>query len=223
MRWTLMIATTAALVACSSNANQTQSPEPTSSPTAEQSMQQEKTADVKTDKGGEHFQNGMASPEQLAQGAMQQTSPTQQSTAQEKTAPVAPAPSSTMQQVQKSVEQATQATASTSTANKVVGTTWKRCAVCHNFTHTPKVGPGLAGIIGRTAGTESNFNYRFTKYIKGKAWVWDEAHLKKWMCDSKKAIKAFTGDENAQTKMPSQHVCDPADQESVLSKLRSIS
>jgi len=81
-----------------------------------------------------------------------------------------------------------------------------KCKMCHNFTDKNKVGPGLKGVVGRKAGTHAGFKYKFTKYIKGDAWTWDEEHLRAWMNNSKKAIKKFTGNKHAKTKMPPQHV-----------------
>lgn len=101
---------------------------------------------------------------------------------------------------------------------------WKKCAACHNFTNKKKVGPGLAGVVGREAGTFPGFKYKYMKYVEpGKAWHWDEAHLREWMCNSKKAVKKFTGNDKAKTKMPPQKICDPAKQDEVLAKLKSVS
>jgi len=100
---------------------------------------------------------------------------------------------------------------------------WAKCKVCHNFTAKKKVGPGLAGVVGRKAGTAPKFKYKFMKYMKGDAWTWDEAHLRKWMCNSKKAVKEFTGNKHAKTKMPPAKVCDPAKQDEVIAKLKSVS
>jgi len=97
---------------------------------------------------------------------------------------------------------------------------WKKCTACHHFSAKKKVGPGLAGIVGRKAGTREGFKYKFTKY--GGEWVWDEAHLREWMCNSKKAVKKFTGNDKAKTKMPPQKICDAAKQDEVLAKLKSI-
>jgi len=105
-----------------------------------------------------------------------------------------------------------------------------KCKACHSIKAKIKVGPGLGkghdipGVFGRTAGIFPGFKYKFTQYIKpGKAWVWDEAHLRQWECDSRKAIKIFTGDAKARTKMPPQHICDPAKQDAMIAALRSIS
>ncbi len=81
-----------------------------------------------------------------------------------------------------------------------------KCKVCHKFTTKNSVGPGLQGIIGRKAGTNPGFRYKFTKYIKGDAWTWNEKNLRAWMDNSKKAIKVLTGNKKAKTKMMPQHV-----------------
>ena len=110
---------------------------------------------------------------------------------------------------------------------------WGKCQACHNFTPVNKVGPGLGkgmmdgkmepGDYMRVAGTHPHFHYLFAKYIPaGKAWHWDEAHLRQWMCNSKEAIKKFTGNPDARTMMPPQHVCAKADQDQVLAKLKAI-
>ncbi|HXH72767.1 MAG TPA: c-type cytochrome [Mariprofundaceae bacterium] len=95
-----------------------------------------------------------------------------------------------------------------------------KCKACHNFTAENKVGPGLAGVVGRAAGKHEGFKY--SDSLAGANWHWDEAHLRKWMCSSKDAIKEFTGDENAKTKMPPQKVCDPAQQDQVIAFLKTI-
>jgi cytochrome c len=110
---------------------------------------------------------------------------------------------------------------------------WGKCKACHNFTPVNKVGPGLGkgmlngkeepGDYMRVAGTHPGFHYEFAQYIPaGKAWHWDEDHLRQWMCNSKEAIKKFTGNPDARTRMPPQHVCDKADQDQVLAKLKEI-
>ena len=81
-----------------------------------------------------------------------------------------------------------------------------RCKACHAFSDKNKMGPGLKGIYGSKAGTHPGYKYKFTKYIKGDPWVWDDAHLRSWILDSKKAVKEFTGNPKAKTKMASQHV-----------------
>jgi len=107
--------------------------------------------------------------------------------------------------------------------NASAGPAYKKCSACHNFTAKNKVGPGWKGIYGRQAGIMPGFKYKFTKYIKGDAWHWDEAHLRAWMCNSKKAVKEFTGNPKARTKMPPQKVCDPAKQDEVIAFMKTLS
>ncbi len=81
-----------------------------------------------------------------------------------------------------------------------------RCKSCHSFSDKNKTGPGLKGVFGSKAGTHAGYKYKFTKYIKGEPWVWDEEHLRVWLLDSKKAVRTFTGNQKAKTKMAAQHV-----------------
>jgi len=104
-----------------------------------------------------------------------------------------------------------------------------KCKACHSLAAKAKVGPGLGkgngipGVFNRKAGTFPGFRYKFTKYISGSGWNWDEAHLHEWICNSKKALRKFTGNAKARTKMPSQRICDPAKQDAVIAALKSIS
>jgi len=80
-----------------------------------------------------------------------------------------------------------------------------KCKACHNFTAAHKVGPGLAGIVGRAAGKSG-----FTKHsdaLKNANWTWTEENLRLWICDSKDAVKKLSGDDHAKTKMPPQKMC----------------
>lgn len=81
----------------------------------------------------------------------------------------------------------------------------KRCASCHDFGMKDKVGPHLQGVFNSAAG-QSGFK-RHSAAFKTANWTWDEAHLLKWLCDSKSAIKEFTGNVSAKTKMPKQNMC----------------
>jgi len=90
------------------------------------------------------------------------------------------------------------------TANVYAGVEAK-CAACHDFGTKSKVGPGLAGIVGKKAGTA---DFKYSDALKKGGWVWDEAHLRKWVVDSNAAVKEFTGDANAKTNMPPQKLND---------------
>lgn len=77
-----------------------------------------------------------------------------------------------------------------------------RCKVCHSFDSTNKVGPGLAGVYGRKAGSSAGFKYSNT--LKSADWVWDDEHLKEFLNNSNAAVKKFTGNDAAKSKMPPQ-------------------
>ncbi|HXH72766.1 MAG TPA: cytochrome C [Mariprofundaceae bacterium] len=104
--------------------------------------------------------------------------------------------------------------------NEAVAGAEGKCKACHNFDATNKVGPGLAGVVGRAAGKHEGFKY--SDSLAGANWNWDEAHLRKWMCDSASAVKEFTGKADAKTKMPPQKVCDAAKQDEVLAFLKGL-
>ncbi len=76
-----------------------------------------------------------------------------------------------------------------------------KCKACHDFGTANKVGPGLKGIMGHKAGATSFGKY--SKSLKNGGWVWDEANMRLWLGDGKKAIKELTGDPKAKTTMPS--------------------
>jgi len=99
----------------------------------------------------------------------------------------------------------------------------RKCAACHNFDSSAKIGPGLAGIFGRKAGSMPGYTYRFTAYISpDKAWRWDTAHLEAWVCDSEEAVREFTDNDAAKTAMPAQHLCDPVVQAELITYLKTL-
>lgn len=61
----------------------------------------------------------------------------------------------------------------------------KRCTGCHALDHE-KVGPRLAGVVGRKAGTIPSFGY--SDALKKSAVVWNEAVLDQWLTDPETVI-----------------------------------
>ncbi len=108
-----------------------------------------------------------------------------------------------MKTVLKSVAAATIAMGMLMGTNVYAGAEAK-CKACHDFGAKHKVGPGLKGIMGKKAGA-TDFK-RYSKSLKGGAWVWDEKNMRAWLGDGKKAIKDLTGDAKAKTTMPPQRL-----------------
>ena len=61
-------------------------------------------------------------------------------------------------------------------------TAFARCRACHLFDDTGRhrVGPNLAGVFGRTAGTVGDFP-RYTDPMKASGIVWDDDTLNTWL------------------------------------------
>ena len=90
-----------------------------------------------------------------------------------------------------------------------------RCKACHDFTTGKnRIGPSLKGVLGRRAGTYPGYRYVFDDYLKGKKhWIWTEKRIREWDYDSASAVKKFTGNPKAITRMPSQFMTGmPEDQ-----------
>ena len=64
---------------------------------------------------------------------------------------------------------------------------FKKCQACHSMTPGKTIlGPSLAGILGRKAGTASDFNY--SPALKQAALTWDAVTLDGYLMDPQKAV-----------------------------------
>jgi cytochrome c len=65
---------------------------------------------------------------------------------------------------------------------------FKKCAVCHaTQPGQNKVGPSLAGVVGRKAGTVPNYSYSAAN--KDSGLTWDEATLEKYLENPREVVK----------------------------------
>jgi cytochrome c len=69
-------------------------------------------------------------------------------------------------------------------------TVFKVCAACHAKDQTNRTGPGLQGVVGRTAGTVPGF--RFSRAMKQSGIVWDETSLDAYLAAPQKAVPGNT-------------------------------
>ena len=66
---------------------------------------------------------------------------------------------------------------------------FKKCKACHTITvGKHKIGPSLAGVVGRKAG--SAVGYKKYKGMKNADWTWDEAALMVYLESPKKFVKS---------------------------------
>jgi cytochrome c len=69
-------------------------------------------------------------------------------------------------------------------------TLFGRCVACHTETTVNKIGPGLAGVFGRPAGTAPNFHY--SKAMIDYAKRWDDQTLDNYLAAPAKAVPGTT-------------------------------
>lgn len=91
-------------------------------------------------------------------------------------------------------------------------TVFKACAACHAKDHSNRSGPGLQGIVGRTAASASGF--RYSRAMKQSGIVWDEMTLDAYLAAPQKAIPGTT--------MPFAGLKDARDRASLIAYLATL-
>ena len=89
---------------------------------------------------------------------------------------------------------------------------FNKCKVCHSLTAGEnKIGPSLAGVVGRASGTVADFAY--SDAMKGSGLTWDEATLDKYLADPKGFVPG--------NKMAFAGLKKEAERENVIAYLKS--
>ena len=86
----------------------------------------------------------------------------------------------------------------------------RRCGGCHTATKD-KVGPRLAGVLGRPAASVPSFPY--SEALRQSHVVWNEATLDRWLTDP----DAFVPDSNMAFRMP-----NTVERKAVIAYLRDL-
>jgi cytochrome c len=89
---------------------------------------------------------------------------------------------------------------------------FKACAACHATDHANRIGPGLEGIIGRTAGTVPSFAY--SDAMKKSGLVWDAKTLDAYLESPQKVVPG--------NRMPYPGLKNPTDRTDLLTYLATL-
>ncbi|MBF0251285.1 MAG: c-type cytochrome [Alphaproteobacteria bacterium] len=95
----------------------------------------------------------------------------------------------------------------------------KRCKACHDVKFEKhKVGPNLAGIMGRAAGTTDFKKY---KALEGVSFTWDETNMDGWITDAKTYQKDHADMFSGKPTTMNVKVKDAAERASIIEYLKS--
>jgi cytochrome c len=87
------------------------------------------------------------------------------------------------------------------------------CSICHsNEPGQNKIGPSLAGVVGRSSGTEPGFTY--SEAMANAHITWNEASLDKYLGDPKATVPG--------NKMMFVGIKNPDDRKAIIAYLKSL-
>ncbi len=80
---------------------------------------------------------------------------------------------------------------------------FKKCKACHSLkAGKNKVGPSLAGVVGRKAGTAAKYKYsKSMKAAGAKGLVWNDETMGKYLENPTKFLRSYLDNSKAKSKM----------------------
>jgi cytochrome c len=88
---------------------------------------------------------------------------------------------------------------------------FQACAACHSD-RPDALGPNLAGVIGRKAGSRDDF--RYSAAMQRAGFVWDEANLRQYLANPQAKVKG--------NRMPFSGLADSKDIDDVIAYLGTL-
>jgi cytochrome c len=89
-----------------------------------------------------------------------------------------------------------------------------QCALCHATTASSAVGPGMAGVVGRKAGTLPSFASRYSPAMKGANLTWTPAKLTAYIANPQAVVKG--------NRMPFAGISNPAQVADIVAYLETL-
>jgi len=86
------------------------------------------------------------------------------------------------------------------------------CGACHPTDSSNGAGPGLAGIVGRKAGTAAGF--RYSSAMKGSGIIWDGKNLDAYIGDPQTVVPGNV--------MPFSGIADPGERADLVEYLKAL-